>query len=182
MTPIILDSSDARYPMNLSLRMGASESPRLRVLGNLDLLLLRKTGLFCSVRCPGYAILRTYDQAADWRDDGCCVISGFHSPIEEECLRILLRGTQPIIVCLSGTLPKRIPAPFRRPIAAGRLLMLSSDRDCAMRNRRRRASYRNDIVAACSDEVCFAHITPGGEADRLSKRLSDWAVPFRVIS
>jgi len=26
------------------------------------------------------------------RDEGVTVISGFHSPIEKECLRILLRG------------------------------------------------------------------------------------------
>jgi len=27
------------------------------------------------------------------------VISGFHTPAEKECLRILLRGAQPIIIC-----------------------------------------------------------------------------------
>ena len=31
-----------------------------------------------------------------WRDEGRCIISGFHSPIEKECLLILLRGNQPV--------------------------------------------------------------------------------------
>jgi hypothetical protein len=55
--------------------------------------------LFCSARCPGRAILAAHDQAALWRDEGRCVVGGFHSPVEEECLRILLRGRQPVIVC-----------------------------------------------------------------------------------
>src|SRR3974377_1055232 len=87
------------YPVALLDRMG-SEAPRqLSALGNLDLLQLPKTALFCSAKCPGSAILAAYDQAASWRDSGRCVISGFHSPIEKECLRILLRGSQPIIIC-----------------------------------------------------------------------------------
>jgi hypothetical protein len=60
------------------------------------------TALFCSARCPGSVILRAYDQAAQWRDTGHCVISGFHSPVEKECLRILLRGEPPFTICPPG--------------------------------------------------------------------------------
>jgi hypothetical protein len=57
-----------------------------------------KLALFCSVRCPGDAILGAYDAAQKLRDDSVTVVSGFHSPVEKECLRILLRGTQPVII------------------------------------------------------------------------------------
>ncbi|MFA5192403.1 MAG: hypothetical protein WC740_16985, partial [Verrucomicrobiia bacterium] len=90
MTPISLGSADVRYPARLRERLGDDAPAQLTSLGNLDLLALSKTALFCSARCPGHAILRTYDQAAKWRDEGRCVISGFHSPVEKECLRILL--------------------------------------------------------------------------------------------
>jgi hypothetical protein len=87
-----ISSADSRYPARLHDRFGAGAPPKLTAFGNLDLLALPKTALFCSARCPGRVILPTYDQAAKWRDTGRCVIGGFHSPVEKECLHILLRG------------------------------------------------------------------------------------------
>lgn len=95
MTPLALAPADARYPARLRERLADAAPAQLTTLGNLDLLALPMTGLFCSARCPGAAILRAYDQAAHWRDTGRCIISGFHSAVEQECLRILLRGTPP---------------------------------------------------------------------------------------
>ena len=87
MTPLVLNVADTRYPACLRERLGTDIPPQLNAIGNLDLIALPKTALFCSPRCPGGAILRTYDQAAKWRDEGHCVISGFHSLVEKECLR-----------------------------------------------------------------------------------------------
>ncbi|MBI3992506.1 MAG: hypothetical protein HY342_04475 [Candidatus Lambdaproteobacteria bacterium] len=56
--------------------------------------------LFSSIRAPGDAILITYDLARALRDSGVAVVGGFHSPMEQECLRLLLRGTQPVVVCV----------------------------------------------------------------------------------
>jgi len=75
--------------------------------------LLKKTklALFCSKKCPGQKILKAFDFARNLRDGQKTVISGFHSPIEKECLRILLRGKQPIIICPARSLEKmRVPA------------------------------------------------------------------------
>jgi hypothetical protein len=106
MIPIALNSADARYPARLRRRLRTDALPQLSALGNLDLLALSKTALFCSARCPGRAILAVYDQVTRWRDAGRCIISGFHSPVEKECLRILLRGSQPIIICPARSLEK----------------------------------------------------------------------------
>ena len=84
-----LTAADTRYPARLRERLGDAAPAQLTAFGNLDLLALPKTALFCSARCPGVAILRAYDQVAKWRDEGRCVIGGFHSPVEKECLRIL---------------------------------------------------------------------------------------------
>lgn len=181
MTAHTLTAADARYPERLRARLGDAAPAQLTTLGNLALLALPKTGLFCSARCPGHVILSAYDQAARWRDAGRCVISGFHSPVEQECLRILLRGTPPIILCPARSLPQRIPADWQTPLAEGRLLILSGFTAAEKRVTTELATRRNALAAALADEVFFAHITPGGQSERLTQRLIAWHVPFSTL-
>ena len=182
MKPGILEPGDTRYPAVLRERLGADTPASLSPLGNLALLAPPKTALFCSARCPGSAILAAYDQAARWRDTARCVISGFHSPIEKECLRILLRGRQPIIICPARSLENmRLPSDWKAPFAAGRLLILSRFNSTHRRATTELAARRNELVAALADEVWFAHITPGGQSQRLTHRLIAWRVPFSTL-
>ena len=167
-----LTAADTRYPARLRERLGDAAPAQLTAFGNLDLLALPKTALFCSARCPGAAILRAYDQAAHWRDTGRCIISGFHSPVEQECLRILLRGTPPLILCPARSLPTRIPAEWQTPLADGRLLILSGFTAAEKRVTTELAIRRNVLVA---------HITPGGQSERLTHRLNVWSVPFSTM-
>ncbi len=74
--------------------------PETAYAGNLRLLDEPLTALFCSNRCPGDLILKTYDLARAMRDAGVPVVSGFQTPMEKECLRLLLRGSQPVVVAL----------------------------------------------------------------------------------
>jgi predicted Rossmann fold nucleotide-binding protein DprA/Smf involved in DNA uptake len=170
--PARITSADARYPGRLRVRLGDAAPAELTILGSLDLLALPKTALFCSARCPGEAILRAYDQAARWRDAGRCVISGFHSPVEKECRCILLRGSQPIIICPARSLPKRVPAEWQKPLADGRLLILSCFNESERRVTAELAARRIEIIAAFADQSWFAHITPGGQMETLAKRFS----------
>lgn len=170
----VLRAGETGYPAILLTRLNSAAPATLTALGNLDLLSQPKTALFCSARCPGSAILVAYDQAANWRDTGRCIISGFHSPVEQECLRILLRGKQPIIICPARALPKRIPPVWRQPLADGRLLILSAFPDTQTRVTAALAHRRNEIVAALADEAYFAHVTPGGHSARLAQRISQW--------
>lgn len=172
MTATLISAGDTRYPSCLRERLGDDTPAQVFALGNLDLLALPKTALLCSTRCPGDAILRAYDQAARWRDEGRCIISGFHSPVEKECLRILLRGTSPVIICPARSLPMRVPTEWRQPLADGRLLILSGFRAAENRITTELAARRNELVAALADEVWFAHITPGGRMEQLAKRFS----------
>lgn len=171
-TVLVLHKVDAFYPPVLFELVGVQSQPTLTAIGNLSHLALPKTALFCSARCPGSAILAAYDQAAQWRDTGRCVISGFHSPVEQECLRILLRGKQPIIICPARALPKRIPADWQKPLDEGRLLILSAF-PTEKRVTTDLAQRRNEIVAALADEHYFAHITPGGHTARLAMQLAN---------
>lgn len=167
-----LTLANARYPARLRERLGANAAGEIYTLGNLALLALPKTALFCSARCPGDVILRAYDQAAMWRDAGRCVISGFHSPVEKECLQILLRGSQPIIICPARSLPKLVSPDWKKPLADGRLLILSCFNESERRVTTELAARRNEFVAALADEAWFAHITPGGQMEQLAKKFS----------
>jgi predicted Rossmann fold nucleotide-binding protein DprA/Smf involved in DNA uptake len=141
-------------------------------LGNIDLLNLHKTALFCSSGCPGSAILGIYDQAAQWRDEGRCIISGFHSPVEKECLKILLRGSQPIIICPARTLHGyRIPKALKRELEKQRLLLISPFPPTATRISRSLADKRNEFILALADEVHIAHAAPGSKLHELANRL-----------
>jgi len=182
MTLVMIGVGDAhKYPERLRERLGDAAPAELTTLGNLDLLALPNTGLFCSARCPGNVILSAYDQAARWRDAGRCIISGFHSPVEQECLRILLRGTQPIILCPPRAMPRRISPEWRTPLAEGRMLILSGFAAAEKRITAELATRRNSLVAALADEVCFAHINPGGQTEPLTHFLTSWRIPFSLL-
>lgn len=179
-TPIHISFEDAQRPRRLTARLGKEAPQELWGLGNISLLDERMTALFCSARCPGDVILRAYDQAARWRDAGRCIISGFHSPVERECLQILLRGSQPIIICPARSLPRRVPPDWKKPLAAGRLLVLSSFTATAKRVTTELAYRRNEFVAALADEVFIAHVTVGGHLENLTRRLHAWGIPFSL--
>jgi len=146
-------------------------------LGNLDALGGIKVALFCSVRCPGDGILAAYDSARRLRSQEATVISGFHSPVEKECLRVLLRGRQSVIICPARALDgMRIPKEWRMPLEQGRLLLLSPFENSPRRPTVETARKRNDMVAALADEALIIHVTPGGETERVAQLLNRWGV------
>ena len=173
-----IDRGASNYPAILLSRLGENAPNKMTALGNAELLGTHRTALFCSARTPGDAILRAHDAARQLREEGVTVISGFHSPLEKECLRILLRGKQPIIICPARTLETmRIPTECRAPYDAGRILFLSPFVRQPTRVTRESACRRNEVVAALADEVFIAHITPSGETERIAELLLRWGVP-----
>ena len=179
MTPLAIKADDPRYPAFLRERLGEESPPELTALGNLDLLALPKTAVFCSTRCPGNVILPTYDQAARWREAGRCVIGGFHSPVEKECLRILLRGAAPVILCPARGMLERLPAQWSIAVAGGWMLLLSCFPMTAKRVTAELATRRNEFIAALADEVFVAHATPGGRLESLLHKINLWHLPCR---
>ena len=177
-----LTPSDACWPRELSKRLKNSSPPHLWAIGNQEILTKHTVGLFCSVRCPGDAILGAYDAAQKLRDEGVTVVSGFQSPVEKECLRILLRGKQPVIICLARAFGRiRLPSDWRRALESGRLLLISPFEKWPPRPTVESARQRNEIVAALSDEVLIIHATPGGQIERMSELIIRWHIPRRDI-
>lgn len=171
--------SDAYWPQCLTVRLGDDAPKALYSFGPLAILANRRTALFCSARTPGDAILRAHDAAGRMRDEGVTVISGFHSPIENDCLRILLRGKQPIIVCPARAIEAmRVPTDCRSAFDAGRVLFLSAFTKKPTRVTKDSALRRNEVVAALADAAYIAHVSPGGQTDRIAAMLVRWRIPF----
>jgi predicted Rossmann fold nucleotide-binding protein DprA/Smf involved in DNA uptake len=184
MSPEVLSltPSQALWPRQLDDRLKSAAPSSLWIIGSPGLLAERKVGLFCSVRCPDGAALRAYDTCRKLRDEGMTLISGFHSPIEKECLKILFEGTQPIIVCPARSLRKmRIPTEWRPALESGRLLIVSRFEQSPRRADSGTARRRNELVAALSDEVLIVHAEPGGGIDRISELVAQWKIPQRKL-
>ena len=182
MNPTALNSTDSDYPAGLRDRLGGHAPGTLTILGDPALLSQRKTALFCSVRCPGDKILAAYDTAQNLRDEGVTVVSGFHSPVEKECLRILFRGIQPIIICLARAMEKiRLPLDWRRALETERLLLLSSFQKRPRCPAAESSHQRNELVAALSDEVLIIHAEIGGSVARVSELVDHWKIGKRQI-
>jgi predicted Rossmann fold nucleotide-binding protein DprA/Smf involved in DNA uptake len=166
------------YPEGLPLYL-REEAPRaITALGNLDALASRSVALFCSVKCPGKLILQTYDLAQQLKEAGAAVIGGFHSPMERECLNILLRGTGPIIVCPARSLAHlRIASELRKPFEQGRLLFLSRFPEKQRRATAPMAFYRNLFVAALADAIFVAYAEPHGKTETFCKQIISWRKP-----
>jgi len=122
--------------------------------GNPDLVGQPLTALFCSNRCPGDLILKTYDLARALRDASAPVIGGFQTPMEKECLRLLLRGDQPIVICPArGINNMRIPRAWRPALDDGRLLILSPFPASIKRPTAALAARRNEFVSTLAQSL-----------------------------
>jgi predicted Rossmann fold nucleotide-binding protein DprA/Smf involved in DNA uptake len=144
----------------------------MSAIGAEALLEGKKLGLFCSRRCPGELILKSYDLMQNLRDSGITVISGFHAPMDRECLRILLRGKQPIIICPARSIEKmRIPREWRPAIEAGRMLVLSPFQAGTQRMTGKLAEQRNRFVADLADAILLIHAAPGSKTEQLTRIL-----------
>jgi predicted Rossmann fold nucleotide-binding protein DprA/Smf involved in DNA uptake len=112
------------------LRQPASIQHQARGLwchGNRELLDEQLHGILCSKACPGEKIIEAIDLAQRWRAENRAVISGFHTPVEKECLRIFLRGPQRIVICPArGLDPFQVPPDWQQKFKRGDLLIISS--------------------------------------------------------
>ncbi|MDE0165954.1 MAG: DNA-processing protein DprA [Bryobacterales bacterium] len=150
--------------------------------GNLRLLEEPLTALFCSIRCPGDLILKTYDLAREMRDAGAPVIGGFQTPMEKECLRLLLRGTQPVVVCPARGIDKmRIPRDWRAPLEEDRFLVLSPFPSTRRRPTVKLAARRNDLVANLARRVLIVHAAPGGKTEAFARKLAESGKPLLTL-
>ena len=107
------------------------------------------------------------ERALRWAGDICqtdkVVISGFHSPLEKEVLRVLLEHKHPVIIALGRALYKRVPSNLQTAFDEGRLLFVSFRG--YSRHSWKSSEIRNWKAAGLADEVYF---TPFNQTSLLS--------------
>jgi predicted Rossmann fold nucleotide-binding protein DprA/Smf involved in DNA uptake len=180
--PVYLTSDHLTYPAGLRAAFTPGQPPILSVLGDPALLHQPALALFCSVKCPGDLILKTYDLAQALREAHIPVISGFHSPMEKECLRLLLRGTPPILHCPARSLEgMRLGPEQKRTVGAGRLLLLSAFPASQRRATADLAEKRNGVVGAIALASFIAYAAPGGKTEAFAQKLSEQGKPLFTL-
>ena len=136
---------------------------------NRELLKERLHGILCSKACPGEKIIEAIDLAQRWRAENRAVISGFHTPVEKECLRIFLRGPQRIVICPArGLDPFQVPPDWQQKFKRGELLIVSPFDSSIRRPTKETAEIRTRLVLSLAQSKTIIHASPGGSLSRLA--------------
>ena len=187
------ESGSPLVPPSLRPYTNPTGGPAVSLIGDPALLDRKPTALFCSVQCPGDLIIKSYDLARALRAHPITLIGGFQSPIEKEFLELLLRQPAPqtgraaplppsVIICPArGLANMRIPRPWRDPLAADRLLLLSTFPDSLRRPTAASASRRNACVAALAHRILILHAAQGGKTESLCQQALAAAKPVYTL-
>lgn len=136
-------------------------------LGNINLLKLYKTAFLCSRRIPANVVLKCYDWAIEQREQGNCIISGFHSQLEKDVLHYLLKGKQPIILVMARGLKNKVEPELEKAIEQGRLLIITPFDKTINRATEQTAQIRNRLMVDLSDQITIGYASKGGNIEAL---------------
>ena len=181
-----ITQSDPNYPTQLRKYLKTEAPETIWARGNTALLTDREAhlngdlwALFCSSRCPGQIILKAHELAQQFQASGTPTIGGYHSPVEKECLRVLLRGPQPIIISPARSIENmRLTPAWKGGVTEGHLLLLSIFDSKHRRSTTGLANQRNTFVAALADKICIAHASKGSKTLQFAQRVSEWGKPL----
>jgi len=130
--------------------------------GARELLTLELTAFFASRQCPGSAIRAAMDWALQQASAKRAVVSGFHSPLEQSVLQVLMAAGSPAVVVLARPVQKAtLPPEWSGPMAEGCMAVVSS-MATASRLTQQLAIERNVLAARLADRIVVAHASPDG--------------------
>jgi len=141
----------------------------LSYFGNKNILRSHKTTFLCSRICPSDIIIKSLDWARDKKNNGDCIISGFHSRIEKDVFNILMKGKQPIILVLARGMKKYWPEEIKKAIEENRLLVISPFENNVKDITQETANIRNELMTKIAEEIFIAYYTPNGNLHKLIK-------------
>ncbi|WP_157817914.1 DNA-processing protein DprA [Candidatus Thiodictyon syntrophicum] len=144
----------------------------LHAVGNPALLAGPLLGLLASRDCPGRILLDTLELVPPWVRDGRVILSGFHSPLEQQVLRSVLRRNGCVVKILArGMQEYHPPEQERAPLTNGTLLVVTAYPDRVRRTTRETALARNRLVLALASELLTPYIAP---ESGLASLLTEW--------
>ena len=123
-------------------------------LGNKELLMMKKIGFLASRKISTLSILPTLDWAMQvCKQKGITIVSGFHSKMERDVLKILLQGECGIIVVLARGMYRKLPKQYEVAMSQNRLLIISYEKESVTRVSEATAHKRNNYVREIADEM-----------------------------
>ena len=153
-------------PVTLSPQCAQRVAPELaaRIVGAGETALLAEPllGVIASRECPGHVLLETLDRVPEWVKTGRVILSGFHSPLEQQVLRSVLRRKGRVVKVLARGMTEYHPQPDERePLAAGRMLVITACPPEVRRTTRETALARNRLVLALASEIVVPYVADG---------------------
>ncbi len=140
-------------PPSLAPRIAHDSAAQLVGIGNADLLAEPLLGLIASRECPGHALIETLERVPQWVQADRVIVSGFHSPLEQQVLTSLLRRQGRAVKVLARGITDYRPTPEEsEPLAVGRMLVISACPPVVTRTTRATALARNQLVLALATE------------------------------
>ena len=123
-------------------------------LGNTELFEKRKVGFLASRKISTPSILPTLDWAMQvCKQKDIAIVSGFHSKMERDVLKILLQGECGIIVVLARGMYRKLPKQYEKAISQNRLLIISYEKESVTRVSEATAHKRNVYVKEIADKM-----------------------------
>lgn len=155
--------STVTLPSECLQRIGPDHAAKILGVGKSSLLAEPLLGFISSRECPGHVLLETLDQVPEWVKAGRVIVSGFHSPLEQQVLRSVLRrkAGRVVKVLARGMSDYRPSSDERQPLATGRMLVITACPPEVRRTTRETALARNRLVLALVNEVIAPYVAEG---------------------
>jgi predicted Rossmann fold nucleotide-binding protein DprA/Smf involved in DNA uptake len=170
-------------PPHLAKRLEPEQAARLMGIGNAVLLAEPLLGFIASRACPAHVLIDTLDRVPQWVAAGRVLVSGFHSPLEQQVLASLLRRKGRAVMVLArgfGDEGSYRPAACERvAVEAGRMLILTTCPPAVTRITRASALARNALVLALASEIHAPHVAEGSP---LAALLTEFSLAMSSIA
>jgi predicted Rossmann fold nucleotide-binding protein DprA/Smf involved in DNA uptake len=149
----------------------------LTCVGNAELLNGPLLCVIASRSCPGNILLQTVERVPEWLKAGKVIISGFHSPLEQQVLRTLLRRNgRAVKVLARGMTAFRSTPEEKEAVLAGNMLVVTAFPSTVKRTTRETALERNRLALAVAGEHCIPYINPNSPLQELMAEILDMSV------
>lgn len=137
-------------------------------IGEPGLLAAPMTAFFASRQCPGTAIRAAMDWALEQAAARRTVVGGFHSPLEQSVLHLLLEARSPVVAVLARPVgDARLKPAWETAITKGCMAVVSCSTQ-AKRLTSEEALERNELAARLAERIVIAHASAGGGLARQS--------------
>ena len=120
------------------------------------------TAFFASRRCSGRAIRAAMDWAVEQARAKTPLIGGFHSPLEQSVLEVMMAAHAPVVIVIARQLnAANLPVAWHDAAQAGTAAVVSMD-DAQQRLTAEQAIRRNHWIALHAAHIVVAEASPDG--------------------